>query len=111
MIIRAPSSAQTDATVAIVLACLYIWALYAADEAAVDAARRYGRNIDSGAALIFVGETYLAPLALLFALSAFLQCRNWRLGKVMHWLAIAGALVPVPVVVSALLDTAACAAG
>lgn len=103
MIIRALSSEQTDATVAIVLACLSFWALYAANEAAVDAARRYGHNIDSGAALILVGESYLAPLALLFVFSAFIQWRKWRLGSVVRWLAIAVALVPILVVVSGLL--------
>jgi len=88
-------TAKTDAAVALLFAALCGWSLYAANEAAADAVRRYGHNVDSGAYVFFLGLFYFAPLALLFSAAAFAHFRNWRFGKWVHRLAITCTVAPV----------------
>ncbi|MEC5388316.1 hypothetical protein VVD49_21465 [Uliginosibacterium sp. H3] len=83
-----------DASVSVLFAGLFAWAIYAANEAAADAVRHYGYNVDSGA-LVYIGAViYLAPVACAFALASFSCFLRWRIKRFLHWLAVLGAIAP-----------------
>jgi cell division protein FtsW (lipid II flippase) len=94
---RPKTIARIDLGVAICLAALSLFLIYAADSAAADAVRKYGRNVDSGALEWMAAVLYVAPLALLFGFASLALWRQWRIARYAHWLAIA-ALVALPFV-------------
>jgi hypothetical protein len=94
-LIRSRSVVWIDTGVAILSAALFFWSIHAANEAAADAVRRYGYNVDSGALVLAVGVIYFAPVALIFGLAALSLWRDWRVQWFMHWFAVACALGPV----------------
>jgi hypothetical protein len=68
------------------------WCFHIAREAAEDAVRTYGHNVDSGAYLIIFAIIYLAPPAILLTLAGFAFWRSWRVrwyieGAVVLWFA------------------------
>ena len=87
-------AAKTDAVVALVFIALFCWSVFASYQAAADAVRRYGHNVDSGAVQEMVGVFYFAPVATLFALAALVQWRNWRAGRYVHHFAFAYLVAP-----------------
>ena len=95
MTVRRSFVVRIDVAVAVVFATLFVWSIYAANEAAADAVRRYGHNVDSGALQIAAAIVYFAPVAFLFALASLSILRSWRIGRTIHWLAISYAIVPL----------------
>lgn len=73
----------------------YIWVVSAANNAAEQAEIKYGGNIDSGFHLMFLGNFYLAPLALLFLLSALSLVYPWKGSGILFNVAISYFLVPI----------------
>jgi len=73
----------------------YLWALSTADLAAEEAEIKYGANIDSGSHLMLLGNLYLAPLALLFFLSALSLAYSWKGSSILFYLAVSYFLVPI----------------
>jgi hypothetical protein len=69
--------------------------LWLSNEAAADAVRRYGHNVDSGALEFVAAVLYLAPVALLFSSAAITLWRGWRIRWYAHWFAVAVAVVPL----------------
>lgn len=89
-----------DACVALLFAGLFAWAIHAANAAAEDAVRLYGHNTDSGALVYFGAVIYLAPVAVAFAVSSLSNFLRWRIKRVLHWIAVLGAIAP-PVLTTA----------
>src|SRR5262245_5227514 len=93
------TATRTVARIDIILAFLYtsVFAglLHASHEAAADAVRRYGRNVDSGPLEFLAAVIYFAPVALLFGAAAVCLWRRWRIRWYVHWIAVAGAVVPL----------------
>ena len=87
--------AWIDIALAFVYTAVFAGLLHAAQEAAADAVRRYGRNVDSGALEYLAAVIYFAPVALLFGLAALCLWRGWRVRWYVHWIAVAGAVVPL----------------
>jgi uncharacterized membrane protein len=87
--------AWIDIVLAFVYAGVFVWLLHASQEAAAGAIRRYGRNMDSGALEYIAAVIYFAPVALLFGSAAICLWRRWRIRWYVHWIAVAGALVPL----------------
>lgn len=84
-----------DGAVSLVYAALFVWAIYTANEAAADAVRRYGHNVDSGALVFMAAVLYFAPVSLLFGLAALSWARGWRVQRYVHWFAIICAIGPL----------------
>lgn len=84
-----------DVSSAVLFACLFVWAIYTANEAVADALRRYGHNVDSGALVWAAGILYFAPVAFLFGAAALCIRRRWKIMWVAHWLAVTCAVVPI----------------
>ena len=87
--------AWIDIALAFLYTGLFAWLLDASQEAAADAVRRYGRNVDSGALEYIAAVIYFAPVALLFGSAAVCLWRGWRIRWYVHWIAVAGAVVPL----------------
>jgi Na+/H+-dicarboxylate symporter len=81
-----------DTIVAILFAFLFAWFIYVANEAAAEAVRRYGRNVDSGALAWAAAVIYFGPVALLFAIAATALKQGWRIRWIAHWFAILAAV-------------------
>jgi hypothetical protein len=77
-----------DAFVAVLMAVGAGWLFYFSREAAAEAVRLYGRNVDSGALEATAAGLYCVPNVALFTLSSIAMWRRWRL----RWLAQASAL-------------------
>ena len=87
--------AWVDIIVAFLYAALLAWLVHASHEAAADAVRRYGQNVDSGALEFIAAVFYVAPVALLFGLAAVCLWYGWRVRWYAHWVAVAAAVVPL----------------
>jgi hypothetical protein len=87
--------AWVDIALALLYAGVFAWLLHASHKAAADAVRRYGHNVDSGALEYVAAVLYFAPVALLFASAAVCLCRGWPIRWYAHWVAVAGAVVPL----------------
>ena len=87
--------AWIDTALAFVFTGVFAWLLHASHEAAADAVRRYGHNVDSGALAAIAAVIYFAPVALLFGSAAVCLWRGSRIRWYVHWLAVAGAVVPL----------------
>jgi hypothetical protein len=87
-----------DALVALAMAAAAVWLFRLSGEAAAEAIRLYGRNVDSGAIESAAAGIYFLPNVVLFALSSIAVWRAWRI----RWFLQAGALVwlVVPVVLT-----------
>lgn len=90
-----PWRLRIDTGAAIFLAILAGWLIDISNRAADEAVRLYGYNVDSGALTYIAAIIYVLPAAVLFGLAALSLFRGWRLGKFLHWLAIAW-LVALP---------------
>ena len=86
--------AWIDAGIAGIFALAFFWTMHAAKEAAADAVRRYGHNVDSGAIANAAAVIYFAPVALTFALASCALFCHWRIRWFAHWLAVAAAVLP-----------------
>jgi hypothetical protein len=84
-----------DGGLALICAALCGWLVRVSNEAAAEAIRRYGHNVDSGALEWIAAVVYCAPVALLFSLAAVSLWRGWRIRWYAHWVAVAGAVVPL----------------
>lgn len=93
--ISARRTAWIDGTVALLYLALFVWAIYTANEAAAEAVRRYGHNVDSGALVFVAAVLYFAPVALLFGLAALCLYRGWRAQWYVHWFAVLCAIGPL----------------
>ena len=91
---RSCKVAWVDGGLAVIYAALFGGLIRASNEAAADAIRRYGHNIDSGALELIGAVVYLAPVGLLFGLAAVSLWRGWHIRWYTHWFAVAGAVVP-----------------
>jgi len=87
--------AWIDIALAFLYTVVFAWLLRASYEAAADAVRRYGHNVDSGALESIAAVIYFAPVALLFGLAAACLWQGWRIRWYVHWIAVAGAVVPL----------------
>jgi hypothetical protein len=92
---RGRKVAWIDGGFALMYAALFGCLVHASNEAAADAVRRYGHNVDSGALESMAAVVYSAPVALLFGLAAVSLSRGWRIRWYAHWFAVAGAVVPL----------------
>ena len=92
-----------DCIVATLLASLSSWSIYAANEAAADAVRMYGYNVDSGALVYALGVFYFAPVAVIFGIAALSFSQDWRIKWYVHWLAVVCAIGPILFAVASLL--------
>jgi hypothetical protein len=86
---------HVDAALCTLFALAGAWMSWVARAAAADAVRRYGHNVDSGVLEYAAAVFFLLPVALLFAAAAIAGARGWRLGRGMHWLAVAAAVAPI----------------
>jgi len=84
-----------DGGLALLCVTLFGWLVRASNEAAADAVRRYGHNVDSGALEWIAAFVYCVPVALLFSLAAFSLWRGWRIRWYAHWFAVAGGVLPL----------------
>jgi hypothetical protein len=80
-----------DAIVAVIMAVGAGYFFYISREAAAEAVRLYGRNVDSGALESIGGGLYCVPNVALFTLSSIAMWRRWRLRRLaqssaMFWL-------------------------
>jgi hypothetical protein len=91
----ARTAAWIDIALALLYAAVFAWLLHASDEAAADAVRRYGRNVDSGALEFIAAIVYFAPVGVLFTSAAVCLWRGWRIRWYIHWIAVAGAVLPL----------------
>jgi hypothetical protein len=87
--------AWVNIAIALLYAGVFAWLLHASHEAAADAVRRYGHNVDSGALEYIAAVLYFAPVALLFGSAAVCLWRGWRIRWYAAGVAIAGAVVPL----------------
>jgi hypothetical protein len=71
--------AFVDGGLALICVTLCGWLVRVSNEAAADAVRRYGYNVDSGALEWIAAVVYCAPVALLFSLAAVSLWRGWRI--------------------------------
>ena len=90
-----------DASVALIMVVGAGYLFYLSREAAAEAVRLYGRNVDSGALAAVAVGLYCVPNVALFTLSSFAMWRRWRL----RWLAQASAVFWLvgPVVIPSIL--------
>ncbi len=86
--------AFVDGGLALICAVLCGWLVHVSNEAAADAVRRYGHNVDSGAMEWIGAVVFCAPVALLFSLAAVSLWRGWRIRWYAHWFAVAVAVIP-----------------
>ena len=77
-----------DAIVAVIMAVGAGYFYYISSEAAAEAVRLYGHNVDSGALESIAGGVYCVPNIALFTLSSIAMWRRWRL----RWLAQSSAV-------------------
>jgi len=70
--------AWINAAIATVFLGCGAWLVHVAREAAAEAVRAYGYNVDSGAILYLFVVYYCAPTAALFAIAALFMGRRWR---------------------------------
>jgi hypothetical protein len=92
---RARLAAWIDAGCSTLFVLLGLWGIHAANEAAADAVRRYGHNVDSGAIVYFAVVVYVAPVAVLLALASCALFLQWSIRWYAHWIAVACAMAPV----------------
>ena len=69
--------AWVNAAAAVLFVSCGIWFVHLADEMAAAAVREYGQNVDSGAIICLLVICFVAPNALLTALSALMMFRRW----------------------------------
>ena len=86
--------AWIDAAVALLFALLFARSIYAANAAAAEAVRLYGRNVDSGALLYAAAVVYMAPAAFGFGLASLSMFLTFRFRWVVHGLPVALAAGP-----------------
>ncbi len=84
-----------DAALAGLFAAACLWMFWVAKEQAASAVRQYGYNVDSGALQYAVAIVFLMPITVLFGAAAIAGSRGWRLGRYVHWLAVAAAVCPI----------------
>src|SRR5262245_56758613 len=87
--------ARVDIAVAVLYAGVFECLLHASSEVAADAVGRYGHNVDSGALEFIAAIFYFAPVTFLLASAALCLWRGWRVRCYVHWIAVAGAVVPL----------------
>ena len=87
--------AWIDAVFSCVFVLLVVLLIYLANQAAADAIRRYGHNVDSGALAYFVAIVYLAPVAVLFAFASCALFLGWVIRWYVHWFAVLCAVAPI----------------
>ena|SRR5882762_1149121 len=95
--------AWIDGVAAILLAAFAGWLIYVSNEAAAEAALRYGRNVDSGTLTYAAAALYFAPNALLFGVAAITMARSWPLRWFIQWCAATYLVAPVVAVASGVL--------
>jgi hypothetical protein len=86
---------HVDAGLAGLFAAACLWMFWSAREQAQAAVRQYGHNVDSGAIQYAVAVVFLLPVTALFGAAAIAGLRGWRVGRYVHWLAIAAAACPI----------------
>jgi hypothetical protein len=84
-----------DALLAALFATASAWMLWVSRVQAASAVRRYGHNVDSGALEYAAVVLFLLPLAILFGAAAIAGAREWRVGRYVHWFAVACAVCPI----------------
>ena len=84
-----------DAALSALFAMASAWMFWVSREQAAGAVRQYGYNVDSGALQYAVAIAFLVPVTVLFSAAAIAGSREWRLGRYMHWLAVAAAICPI----------------
>ena len=95
--------AWIDTAAAILLATCAGWLIYISNEAAAEAVRRYGHNVDSGALTYTVAILYFAPNALLFGIAAITMARSWPLRWFAQWGAATCLIAPAVILALAVL--------
>jgi len=88
-----------DAASSVLFVVLFLLAQLAAKQAAEEAVRLYGRNVDSGALEHSISVIYFAPSALLLALASISILCRWRFGRALHWLAWSWVILPLLIAV------------
>ena len=91
--------AWINLSVATFLAASGLWIIHVANEAATEAERIYGRNVDSGAILYFFVVIYFAPNAAFFGIAALAMFRRWRVWWLAQTLAVAWLVGSVLIIV------------
>jgi hypothetical protein len=74
------------------MASATVWLLFASEQAAAEATREYGQNVDSGAVERVVASIYCAPAAVLFGASAVMFWRRWRFRRLVQAAALVWAV-------------------
>jgi hypothetical protein len=90
-----------DAFASLIMASGVGWFLYISNEAAADAVRRYGRNVDSGALEYVAAIVYFMPNAIGFAVASVAMGQRWVIrwpaqGVAIFWLVAPVVMASIP---------------